>query len=453
MKKLLHTILIAVFCYGCTEGGDNNNAESTGSIYGVITDKATGEPIRSAGVLLNPGGKNTTTGNDGQYEFPELTPGDYTIAVTKTGYADLTGHKITVTGGKTNKGDVQLQLLPPSLRVTDNDKNDISELDFGIEAADLMRSFNIFNDGPEKLEWEITETCDWITKVSKENGVLNAGATHAIVITIDREKLSGGRSETTIHITSNNGSKIITVIATKPLPVVNTLEVSNITASSAKFNGTIVSAGTPSYTERGFVYSRASMPTLENTIARATASVTSTAGFSANVETLAVGERYYVRAYAINSVGIAYSSNEVSFVPTYPNIVKAGSLLIPKVDASNGCNWGDAVTESVCASYVVDGVSGWRLPTRSEMLAARSAESLTFSGSYWVSDSPVIIRGSWCGGNINNYDYSVNLYYVNMNSGTSDYYTYRCGCTTGSPIDKAVTASTAKYRVRCVKKV
>lgn len=313
MKKILLAILIAVQCYGC--GNTPSEESQTGSIYGVITDKATGEPVRAAGVLLNPVGTTAITGDEGQYEFPGLEPGGYTIQVTKTGYADLTGHSITVVGGKTNKGDVQLQLLPPSLRVTNNDKQDIVELDFGDAEADVSRSFNIFNDGVATLEWEITETSEWITKLSQENGALSAGATHAVIITIDREKLSSGANSTTIHVTSNNGSKQLSVKATNnsSRASLNTLDVSNISASSATFNGKITSVGRPSYTERGFVYSQSSMPTLESSIAKLTAPVTSTTEYSANATGLTLGTKYYVRAYAINSAGTAYSSNEVSF--------------------------------------------------------------------------------------------------------------------------------------------
>jgi hypothetical protein len=314
MKKILSAILIAFCLGGCTENGDE--ALKTGSIYGVVTDKATGEPVRAAGVSLSPDGKQTVTGNDGQYEFADLKEGAYTISVTKTGYADLLGHKITVTAGKTAKGDVQLQLLPPSLRVTDNDKKDIAELDFGDAVADVTRSFNIFNDGVASLDWEITEACEWIVKLSRESGTLAAGATHSVIVTIDRELLAGGENSTTIHVTSNNGSKQLSVKAIgiyKTLPVLNTLETTTITSSSATFNGVITSEGLPAYTERGFVYSTSSTPTIENAIAKVTVAVNETKEFSANVSGLSLDQTYYVRAYAINSLGVAYSTNEDVF--------------------------------------------------------------------------------------------------------------------------------------------
>jgi hypothetical protein len=314
MKKIIYFTLAAALIFGCTKKEEEK--ETAGNIYGVITDKATGEPVRAAGVQLNPTGTNTVTGDEGQYEFTDLRAGDYTINVTKTGYTDLLNYKISVAGGKTNKGDVQLEKLPPSLRVVNDSKLDISELDFGRALSDVSRSFNIFNDGPESLEWQLTETADWITGVSKSDGALKAGATQAVIITIDREKLAGGENTTTIHVTSNNGSKQLTVKAigeNRTLPVLNTLAATGITATTATLNGEITATGLPSYTERGFVYAATTMPTVENTIAKITAEVNATMEYFAGVTGLSIGQQYHVRAYAVNSVGTAYSSNEHVF--------------------------------------------------------------------------------------------------------------------------------------------
>jgi hypothetical protein len=314
MKKIFYVMAAAALACGCAEDAPDESA-ALGGIYGVITDKATGEPIRSAGVHLNPTGINTVTGSEGQYEFVELKAGDYTINVTKTGYTDLASYKITVAAGKTNKGDVQLEKLPPSLRVVNDSKQNIDVLDFGGAADDVTRSFSIFNDGTESLEWQVTTTSAWITKVSKAEGVLKAGATQAIIITIDRDRLAGGENTTTVHITSDNGSKQLTVKATenRALPTLNTLAATDIAVSTAILHGAITNPGIPAYTERGFVYSTSSMPTVETTIAKLTASITENSDYTATAIGLTLGSTYYVRAYAINKTGTAYSTNEVSF--------------------------------------------------------------------------------------------------------------------------------------------
>lgn len=346
MKNFVYTlaclILVLLFQNCKKEEPDNG----TGCIYGTITDKATGEPIKSAGVELSPGGLKTVTGSEGQFEFVELTAGNYMLFVTKIGYADQTSGTIAVKSGLTAKGDVQLEKLPPSLRVVNDDKEDIDLLDFGAAKADITRSFNIFNDGEFSLEWEITYTADWIKGVSKQSGVLKAGATQALVVTIDRALLNGGENTTTFHITSDNGSKQLTVRAVgDKLPIVSMVAVNNIAKTTADFFGEIQSVGDPVYTERGFVFSQQSMPTLENTIARLTAIANGESVYKVSASGLIIGQTYYVRAYAVNAVGASYSSNEIKFT-----MVEQSVELLTEAVTDVDVNAGSAVFHAVMSN-------------------------------------------------------------------------------------------------------
>ena len=85
MKKaflLLSFALIISAFSGCVKP----EYELYATIYGVISDHDTGEPIAVASVVLSPGGKTKTTGSDGRYEFTDLDAQQYTITVQKTGY-------------------------------------------------------------------------------------------------------------------------------------------------------------------------------------------------------------------------------------------------------------------------------------------------------------------------------------------------------------------------------
>ena len=185
---------------------------------------------------------------------------------------------------------------------------EISTLDFGSAIDDVARSFSLFNDGTESLEWQITVTADWIKSVSKIEGVLSAGATQSLIVTIDRDKLNIGENKTTVHITSNSGSKQLIVTATNNYQptTLNVLPVTDIKSSYAVLHGEILAEGTPKYTERGFVYSESSMPTLGSCIQKITSTLTDSKTYSATVAGLTKGKTYYVRAYAINSEGISY---------------------------------------------------------------------------------------------------------------------------------------------------
>ncbi len=315
MKKFLTLLTIALSLVIINHSCKPDPEEELGSIYGIVTDKANGEPVKNANVQLRPSGETSLTGNDGRYEFLDLKNGNYSITVSKTGYTDLVDdYVVTVDGSKEMRRDVQIEKLPPALRVIDDNGHNIDDFDFGFEKDDISRSFSLFNDGEFVIEWEITYNAEWIKSVSKVSGSLRPGATQSLVVTIDRNKLSEGVNTTTIHITSDNGSKQLIVKATgNSMPVLNMLSVNNVSKTTADFTGEILYQGDPAYEERGFVYAKKTMPTIETTIVKLTAVLNNESVYKVSVSGLSVGERYYVRAYAMNKAGVSYSSNEIEF--------------------------------------------------------------------------------------------------------------------------------------------
>ena len=92
-------------------------------------------------------------------------------------------------------------------------------------------------------------------------------------------------------------------------PTVVTLEVTDITQTTATVNGNVTSDGGANVTERGICWSTSHDPTTSGNHAN---SGTGTGSFSVQMTGLTPGTTYYVRAYAKNSAGTAYGS-EVSF--------------------------------------------------------------------------------------------------------------------------------------------
>ena len=64
------------------------NNSATATISGVATNAATGQPI--AGVAILGGTFGTVTDAQGNYQLPNVTPGDVTLTVNKTGFKPLT---------------------------------------------------------------------------------------------------------------------------------------------------------------------------------------------------------------------------------------------------------------------------------------------------------------------------------------------------------------------------
>ena len=335
MKKLFYFLVSIVLLVGlqlsCTQ------EELPGGVYGTVVDKESGEPIRSVGVELSPLGQKTVTGSDGQFEFVDVEAGTYNLFVTKTDYKEES-ISFEVKPGQKTKVDIQIVKLPPALKVLDDDRNEIKSLDFGASEDDVIRSFSLFNDGPYELEWQLAFSANWIKSVSKTEGVLASGTVQSLLVTIDRALLSSGQNKTTIHITSNSGNNQLTVTATNGFQptTLNTFPATEVRSSSATLHGEIITDGTPKYTERGFVYSESSMPTIDNCIKKLSTPLTGTKSFSTSVTNLVEGKTYYVRAYAINDNKDAYSSNEISFVATGNALAKVTTKPINDINRKEG---------------------------------------------------------------------------------------------------------------------
>ena len=313
MKKVLRIFLAALMLaglalYSCK---DELAQELTGSIIGTVADATTGELVPTVNVSLEPGGKSAITGSDGNYMFAELEAGSYTVSISKQGYTS-DSKVIKVEPEKAANGDFLIERIPSVVTV------DRDTLDFGDGSDVNSLSFNIVNSGYEDLEWKIEYSCNWITEVRDTAGILPYSKTQSIVVFIDRELLSPGKNTTTVVVRSSNGSSDLVVKAIgaeRAEVVLNTLDVEDITSSTATLYGEIINAGIPSYTARGFVYSTSSKPTEATAIEVLTAPVTDDNVYSARVTGLELGEQYYVRAFAKSELGTFYSTNEAAFTP------------------------------------------------------------------------------------------------------------------------------------------
>ena len=288
--------------------------EKYGEIAGIVYDNNVGDPISVAQVKLSPGGNSTVTGTDGSFSFTNIEAGNYTVSVTKKGYSDGS-NSVSVVAGRRAECNILLTRIPAFVTA------DKDELDFGDNITLTTLSFNIVNSSYENLSWHIDydkSFSSFIAEVSPEKGTTQYGKTAAIVVKIDREKLNSGKNESTLVVVSDNGDgssevKVKAIGQEKAKASLNINSVTDITSSTAIVHGEITFVGAPAYTERGFVYSTKENPTIDVCIEKVTASVTEDAKFSYLLKNLSLGVKYYVRAFAINNLGVAYSSNQESF--------------------------------------------------------------------------------------------------------------------------------------------
>lgn len=103
--------------------------------------------------------------------------------------------------------------------------------------------------------------------------------------------------------------KIVNTLAIEPAVLSATTIKVEDGSTSAEFAAQIMSDGHGEISECGFCYSTTSMPDITDNKVQCNVSPS----FGATVNSLTIGSRYYVRAYAVNQKGVAYGE-QVSFI-------------------------------------------------------------------------------------------------------------------------------------------
>lgn len=121
------------------------------------------------------------------------------------------------------------------------------------------------------------------------------------------------------------------------VPTVVTTTPTNVTQTGVSTGGNVTSAGTASVTKRGICYGTSANP---DTTGLKTTNGSGIGSFTVNLSTLAPSTTYHVRAYALNSVGIAYGADE-TFTTTalvLPTVTTTTPFNIGQTTATGGGN-------------------------------------------------------------------------------------------------------------------
>ena len=144
--------------------------------------------------------------------------------------------------------------------------------------------------------------------------------------------------------------------------MVSTADISNITRTSATCGGTLARYGNLDIIARGVCWSTSPNPTIAN---NKTNDGTSTGFYTSNITNLSGSTKYYVRAYATNSIGTVYGE-EKSFITTDKPTVSTGTITSVKA------------TSIVCGGNLI----------------STGNEHVTESGICWSTTSPVTINNN-----------------------------------------------------------
>ena len=179
MKRILFfiSVLCAAFLWqGCEE------KVVFGSIYGVVTDRSTGEPIRNAEVTLSPSNKTAIIGSSGTFEFINLEPGQYSVSVEADDY-QYNNKTVTVVAGESATCDFHLD----KIKVEQELEIYPSSLNFG--AIQEQMSVTITNKGTEATSWSLDLGNNKWLSATPISGRIDAKKTQTIVFKVDRTLL------------------------------------------------------------------------------------------------------------------------------------------------------------------------------------------------------------------------------------------------------------------------
>ena len=350
MKRILSLLLVSMTLIVFNQSCKKPVEEQKGAINGYVTDKATGDYVENATVLLKPVNKTATTKSDGYFEFLELELGDYSLSASKDGYRDYEDNQtISVKGSDAISRDIEMEKLVSSMKVVDDDGDEISELNFGNLADDISRTFYILNDGEIPVNYQIEITSSWIN-IDATEGMLQPDSLERIVVIIDREKLSAGENLATVNVVSGDNSVELIVKAYKSINII-TLEPSDITTNSAILKGSI-NIENKSFAERGFI-----LYIDEATSTKYVVSGNDMGEYSHQVMNLGDGQTYRYEAYMICNDETIYGG-EITFTteqipdPESPIVTTADVTDITQTTAVSGGN----ITDDGGAAVTARGV-------------------------------------------------------------------------------------------------
>ncbi|MCP4213090.1 MAG: hypothetical protein GY765_00470, partial [bacterium] len=225
-------------------------------------------------------------------------------------------------------------------------------------------------------------TTDGFTPPSQGTKVSETGSWGTGVFTVNATGLPGG---TTIYFQafaansagSGYSSQSSFTTATLTIPVVTTTAISGVTSTTAAGGGNVTSNGGASVTARGVCWSTNANPTTTDST---TSDGTGTGAFTSGITGLSPGTTYYVRAYAVNSVGTSYGS-ELSFTAgtTAPTVTTTAASGITSTTASSGGN----VTSDGGATVTARGVcwSTTANPTTTDSTTSDGTGTGTFTSA------------------------------------------------------------------------
>ncbi len=284
-------------------GEDNNNLplEISNSGEGVLTWSIV-EDLEW--LSASPGSGDITTGK---------TSVTITVDRSKLPEGVSSGTVVFNSNGGSKTLTIVIGKPQPILKVTPE------SIDFG--DTEIEKSLSISNIGIGVIAYTASAPQSWIT-LEGASGNVTTDEIKTIKVKLIKTGLTPGDYSGAIVINSNNNSVEVPVamkVIQASEPSVLNGSASGIKNNEAQVSGNINNVGSSAITQHGHCWSTSPNPSTSNN--KTTLGGTNTEGaFSSTLNGLSPSTTYYVKAYATNEVGTAYS-DEITFTTLAPPTV------------------------------------------------------------------------------------------------------------------------------------
>lgn len=227
---------------GCNE---EETTSVLGTVYGIVSDLETGEPIRGVSVTLSPSNLTTVTGSDGHYEFIDVEPGQYKIHCQASGYLS-NSKSVVVTAGASSTADIMMasEQAIPGIQLSTN------TLNFGKQYSELTLTIaNIGTAG--SVDWSITGITKAWLNITPTSGRIDMGGSVVIKVMIDRDAITQDETTFITFVAGGNSQTIMVSVETTLDGSGNTGGSDGGSSGSGEDSGDIVEDYSSAYVESG----------------------------------------------------------------------------------------------------------------------------------------------------------------------------------------------------------
>ena len=295
--------LVTLTFVSCAKDSDiEGNVSVTGSISGVVKDNTDGHLLANVNVSITPDNQSKITGDDGAFSFKSLKSGSYTLTFSKTGYEDISKTVEVKTG----------QTVDASTMMKSKGAFSLSSNTLNFGDLNSTMTFIISNNSDTQTTFSIGNVPAWAS-FSTTSGTIKAEGTTTVSVVVNRDAVEYGDYTHNVVISykgKSEGDVVLTLSMAKVKQTTPKVSIAatatDVTQNSFNIGGSLLETGGSAITAYGHCWSLSHNPTVNDTKSD-NGGTQAICEFSSAVTNLAVGTTYYVRAYATNALGTAYS--------------------------------------------------------------------------------------------------------------------------------------------------